>query len=577
MGTGRPRRGNRFRLQFEIADFRLQLVDLPICNLKSAIWIGQTAARLLSPILLLSEGPTMQLPDEAITYQYQSLLVPPIEEWTTAAELRARHFVPPNRLRELTPRLLQVRSQVAAERDLPQVPPELQPLDAAFIDLPQKTLDEHRRKGDESLLGRIQATGARLRDQVDRMVILGIGGSYLGARALFEALRSSYHNELPPDTRLWAPRIYFEGNNADNDSLQDLLDLLQTTCVDPELRPERWGVMVISKSGGTLETAAAYRILRREAAEYYGARSERLRQLFVAVTGTTGKLRDLCKAEGYADEAIFTIPDHVGGRYSVFTPAGLLPAAVMGLDVRALLLGAAAMTRRFLEEPFERNPVLQYAGVNYLVTEEVGKPIRVLSIWSRKLEALGLWYDQLVAESLGKQSRGPTPLTVVQTRDLHSRGQQHQEGPRDKMINNLVLKSPRTLPIPIGMADRNEDELNALSRKTLPNVLDAALRGANQAYAEVARPTADLILPTLSEHTMGQLMQMLMLATVVEGRLMGINPYGQPGVEAYKHNMLAILKTKEKPEGEPAGMPARPNGHSRDGQARETEEEVSAP
>src|SRR5262249_33476061 len=155
------------------------------------------------------------------------------------------------------------------------------------------------------------------------------------------------------------------------------------------------------------ETAAAYRIFRREAAEYYGSRSERLRQLVVPITGAAGKLRELCKADGYADGEVFTIPDDVGGRYSVFTPVGLVPAAVMGLDVRALLLGAAAMTKRFLEEPFEHNPVLQYAGVNYLMNEELGKPTRVLSIWSKKLEALGLWYDQLLAESLGKQSRGP--------------------------------------------------------------------------------------------------------------------------------------------------------------------------
>src|SRR5205085_3345514 len=185
---------------------------------------------------------------------------------------------------------------------------------------------------------------------------------------------------------------------------------------------------------------------------------------FIPVTGATGKLRDLCKAEGYPDEDILTIPDNVGGRYSVLTPVGLLPAAVMGLDVRALLLGAAAMTRRFLDEPFERNPVLQYAGVNYLMASRLDKPTRVLSIWSKKLEALGLWYDQLLAESLGKQGLGPTPLTAVQTRDLHSRGQQHQDGARDRVINNLVVKACRMPPIMIGMADRNEDDLNAYSR-----------------------------------------------------------------------------------------------------------------
>src|SRR5262249_12444388 len=152
----------------------------------------------------------------------------------------------------------------------------------------------------------------------------------------------------PPKVRMGVPRIYFEGNNLDNDALHDLLELLQTSCVDPAKPEERWGVIVISKSGNTLETAVAYRVFRREAAEFYGPRSERLRELIIPITGTTGKLRELCQADGYADEDILTIPEGVGGRYSVFTPVGLLPAAVLGLDVRALLLGAAAMTRRFL-------------------------------------------------------------------------------------------------------------------------------------------------------------------------------------------------------------------------------------
>jgi glucose-6-phosphate isomerase len=484
----------------------------------------------------------MQLPDESITYSYQGLLAPALEDWTPAAEMHQRHFLAPAELRDLTPRLLQVRSQVAAERDLRQVPAELTPLDAGFIDLPQKTLDQHRRQGDLSTLGRVLKQAAKLRQQVDRVVILGIGGSYMGARALLEALRPVYHNELPPDKRMGTPRIYFEGNNVDNDAFQDLLDLLQTVCVDPDLREERWGVIVISKSGGTLETAAAYRTFRREAAEFYGLHSERLQELFVPITGAAGKLRDLCKADGFADDDILTIPDDVGGRFSIFTPVGLLPAAVMGLDVRALLLGAAAMTRRFLDEPFERNPVLQYAAVNYLMTSQHDKPIRVLSVWSKKLEGLGLWYDQLLGESLGKRGRGPTPITAVATRELHARGQQHQEGTRDKVINNLVIKSPTHPPIMIGMSEHNQDELNAYNRKGYPDLMDAALRGVNQAYAEVARPTADLVLPVLSEHTMGQLLQMLMLATVVEGRLMGVNPYGQPGVEAYKRNMRALLK-----------------------------------
>jgi glucose-6-phosphate isomerase len=214
----------------------------------------------------------------------------------------------------------------------------------------------------------------------------------------------------------------------------------------------------------------------------------------------------------------------------------------MGLDVRALLLGAAAMTKRFLEEPFERNPVLQFAAVNYLMTQECHKPLRVLSVWSKKLEALGWWYDQLLASSLGKQGQGPTSVTMVAPRDLSVRGQQHQDGPRDRLINNLFVKEPKATPILVQMADHNEDELNQYNRKGLPDIQSATLAAVNRAYYDAARPTADLVLPVLSEHTMGQLMQMLMLATVVEGRLMGVNPYGQPGVEVYKRHRREFLK-----------------------------------
>jgi glucose-6-phosphate isomerase len=484
----------------------------------------------------------MELPDEAVSYTYQNLLVPALEEWTPAAEVRAQHFLPPQRLKELMPRLMQCRSQVAAEREMRNVPPELLPLDAGFIDLPQALLDQYRRKQDQSELGRALLLAARLREDADRIILLGAGGSHLGPRALFEGLKSSYHNELPPESRLGVPCIYFEGHSADNDALQELLELIQVTCIDPERREERWAVVSISKSGSTLEPAIALRAFRREALEYYGLHSERLITQFAAVTGPTSRLRDLFAAQGHAAEEVLTIPDNVGGRFSVFTPAGLLPAALMGLDVRALLLGAAAMTKRFLEDPFERNPVLQLAGVQYLMAEERAKPLRVLAVWTRKLEALGMWYAHLLAESLGKQGRGPTPLTVVQSRDLHGRGQQHQEGPRDRTILNLVVKGPRFVPVPVQMADHNQDDLNQYNRKGLPDLLNAALRGTNQAYYDAARPTSDLVLPTLTEHTMGQLMQLLMLATVVEGRLMGINPYGQPGLEPYQREMRDALK-----------------------------------
>jgi glucose-6-phosphate isomerase len=484
----------------------------------------------------------MELPDEAISYNYQGLLVPAEPEWSAAAELRAAHFIAPGRLKELLPRLLQCRSQVAAEREVRNAAAEGPPLEAGFIDLPQSLLDQHRRKGEQSELGRTVALATRLREEADRVVFLAAGGSSLGGRALFEALKSRHHNELPPENRLGVPRLYFAGTSADNDALQELLDLLQITCVDPERREERWAVVCISKSGTTLEPAVALRVFRREAAEYYGLRSPWLTRLFAAVTGPGSKLRELFKAYGHGEADVLTIPDNVGSRFSVFSPAGLLPAAVLDLDVRALLLGAATMTKRFLEEPFERNPVLQLAAVNHLMTEELHKPLRVLSVWSEKLEGVGRWYDHLISASLGKQSRGPTPLTAVQTGERSGRGQQLQEGPRDRVVNNLVVKSPRSVPILIQMADHNEDDLNAVSRKGLPDVTAAALRTTFSAHFDVGRPGAELVVPALSEHTMGQLLQLLMLATVVEGRLLGINPYGQPAVEVAKRSLRERLR-----------------------------------
>jgi glucose-6-phosphate isomerase len=492
----------------------------------------------------------MQLPDENIEYQFQRLLVPLAESWTPVAELQSQHFLPPEKLDRLRDDAIKIRGQVVAERELSNPPPEKRPLQAGFIDLPQKLLDGYKRKQDASELGRTLRLAQRLRDLVDRVVILGIGGSYLAPKAIFDALCHTYHNEMPAKMRMGKPRIYFEGNHLDNDALQDLFELLDNTCVDPDILEERWGVVVISKSGETMETAATFRAVRAEAAKLYGPKSEMLRRAIVPITGNKGKLQNLCRAEGYSDDEILTIPDDVGGRFSAFTAVGLLPAAVMGLDVRAMLLGAATMTRRFIEEPFDRNPVLLFAAVNHLMTER-GKNVRVMSAWSKKLEAVGWWYDQLLAESLGKNGRGATPVTMVATRDLHSRGQQHQDGTRDKLINNLVVRQAKHPPVMIGMADRNEDDLNQFSRKGLPDVLDSAFKGTTEAYTESARPSADIILPMISEHTIGQLMQMLMLATVVEGRLMGTNPYGQPGVQAHKNNMLRHMKaTPNLPKGE---------------------------
>ncbi len=493
----------------------------------------------------------MQLPDENIEYDFRRLVASTTDSWTPLAELQAKHFLSPEKLDPMRTKLGAIRGQIASERELQNPPAKLQPLQVGYIDLPQKLLDQFRRKGDQSELGKINRIATRIRENCDRFIVLGIGGGYLAGRVLFESLSHGHHNEMPAKMRMGKPRMYFEGNNLDNDAVQELIELFDHSCVDPDMPEERWGFTVISKNGATLETAAAFRAFRAEASRFYGPKSEWLRKMIVPITGIKGKLRDLCKADGFADDDILTIPDDIGDRYSVFTPAGLLPAAIVGLDVRALLLGAAAMTKRFLEEPFERNPVLQFAAVNYLMTEEHGKTTRVLNIWNKKLESVGSWYDLLLSESLGKAGRGPTPISSVCSRDIHSRGQQHQDGSRDKLFNNLIVRQCKQPPVMVGHAERNEDELNAISRRSYPDLLEASYRGAAESYLETARPSADIILPTVTEHTMGQLLQMLMLATAVEGRLAGINPYGQPGVEAYKSNLMRILKaTPNLPKGE---------------------------
>ncbi|HEY3391267.1 MAG TPA: glucose-6-phosphate isomerase, partial [Lacipirellulaceae bacterium] len=413
------------------------------------------------------------------------------------------------------------------------VPPEKRPLDAGFHELPERLLMERREKGVASEVSQIKDAANRLAELVDTVVVLGIGGSYMGARAMLEACCHAYYNEVEPAMRRGRPRMYFEGNNVDNDALLDLVRLLES-------RGDRWGIVVISKSGGTLETAAAFRILLRELRGTLGHEANNISELVVPVTGKSGKLFDLAKALGC--KSMFDVPEGVGGRFSVLSAVGLLPAALLGLDIEKLLRGAATMNEHFRTAPPGENIVLQFVGIGHLLEVVRGCTVRVLATWGKRLEALGFWYDQLLAESLGKQEWGALPLTVVNTRDLHSRGQQHQEGKRDKLITNMFVERPRSEPVAIGRSELDQDRLNELADKTLPEILAAALAGTNKAYRDDSRPTADIALPQLDEYTLGQLFQMLMLATVVEGRLIGMNPYGQPGVEAYKRNMNAILR-----------------------------------
>lgn len=441
-----------------------------------------------------------------------------------------------NDLRGLESRLTAARDDVV--RDEPrlltsggEIPAEKQPLDAGFFQLPATMLDDYRASPQRSELGRILSVTRRLSEEVDRVVVLGIGGSYMGARALMEACCHPYHNQLSRAQRGGRPRLYFAGNNVDNDASQALFDLLSSD--------QRWALVVISKSGKTLETAIAFRQfldLLRRGVENDAAKISRL---VVPVTGADGNLRPLARALGCQE--IFDVPVGVGGRCSVLSAVGLLPVAFLGLDVVQLLQGAVDMNARASSAPLGDNPALDYAAVSHLLEAKRNATMRILSVWSSALESLGLWYDQLLSESLGKQEQGATPITVVNTRDLHSRAQQHQQGRRDKLITNVIVENWRRDPLTVGRSDLNQDQLNQIAERTLPEVMTAAVQGTNEAYRADGRPTADIRLAAVNEHSLGQLMQMLMIATAIEGRLIRINPYGQPGVEDYKCNMQRLL------------------------------------
>ena len=319
------------------------------------------------------------------------------------------------------------------------IPPAKVPLDAAFFEMPERILAAYAEDREQSELGQILTSAARIREAADRVVVLGIGGSYMGARALMEACCHPYHNELSRADRGSRPRLYFEGNNVDNDASQGLLDLL--TSAD-----EDWSIVVISKSGGTLETAVAFRQFLRTLQDRVG--KERLGELVVPVTGKSGRLFDLAQAIGCQD--LFYVPDGVGGRFSILSPVGLVPAAILGLDVVQLLEGAKAMNEHFRTAAYEDNIVQQFVASTHLMYREKKCNLRLMSVWAKGLEAVGLWYDQLMAESLGKYEQGATPLTVVNTRDLHSRAQQHQEGARDKYIVNVMTEAWRRDPLAVG-------------------------------------------------------------------------------------------------------------------------------
>lgn len=396
----------------------------------------------------------------------------------------------------------------------------------------------------------IKAAADRLAALGDTHVVLGIGGSFLGARALIEALTHPYRNELPREARNGRPRIYWEGNNVDPDAMSALLGMLPTT--RPNSIERAFTLNVISKSGTTLETAVAFRIFHERARQVYGA--EYAPYVVATTDASKGKLRALADREGFET---FVIPDDVGGRYSVLTPVGLLPAALAGIDIDELLAGARFMAERCRESDLRKNPAYLYAALQLLAVKK-GYDISLMATWSKRLEFFGFWYDQLAAESLGKEEQGRVPLTSVNTRDLHARGQQIQEGLRNTVVTNLLVEKPEQ-DVEIPFVEGDPDGLNYVAGKSLSEVTRKALEGTVYAYAREGRPSMTLHIPELNAFTMGQLLYMFELATVAEGYLADINPLDQPGVEAYKRFMFANLGRADMQEAR-AEFEARPKG-----------------
>ena len=388
-----------------------------------------------------------------------------------------------------------------------------------------------------SLIEDIEATAARLRETCEYVVCIGIGGSYLGAKAVIEALSDSFVAYRPSNGH---PKVVFAGQNIGEDYMFELMDLLAD---------KKFGIIVISKSGTTTEPAIAFRLLKEQLERKEG--KEKVSQLIVAITDAKkGALRQLATEEGYKT---FVIDDNVGGRFSVLSPVGLLPIAVAGYDIKALMSGAREM-EKITAQPDENNPALVYALTRNALYR-AGKKIEILANYCPKLHYFGEWWKQLYGESEGKDGKGIFPTSVDFTTDLHSMGQWIQEGERTVFETVLTLQQ-QDHEVLVPTDNANLDGLNFLAGKRIDQVNKMAELGTRIAHVDGGVPNIVVSIPALREQYIGQLIYFFEKACGISGYLLGVNPFNQPGVEAYKKNMFALL---EKPgyEKETAAMKAR--------------------
>jgi glucose-6-phosphate isomerase len=376
-------------------------------------------------------------------------------------------------------------------------------------------------------IDQMEEAAAPLRNKSDLLVVVGIGGSYLGARAVNDALA---HNFAHLKKEKKHPHMLFAGHNIGEDYMYELLELLEDN---------NYSVVVISKSGTTTEPALAFRILKEHLEKKVG--KEEARKRIIAVTDSEkGALRQLAEDEDYRS---FVIPDNVGGRFSVFTPVGLIPLAICGVDIRQLVEGAREMSRICSPDtPFEENPAALYAATRNALYRS-GKKIEILVNYQNKLHYVSEWWKQLFGESEGKEGLGIFPAAVDNSSDLHSMGQYIQEGERilfETVIS--VENSDHRVKVPDDAA--NLDQLNYLAGKNIDHVNKMAELGTILAHLDGGVPNLRIALPQLKAYYLGQLLYFFENACGISGYMLGINPFNQPGVEAYKKNMFALL---EKP------------------------------
>ena len=392
---------------------------------------------------------------------------------------------------------------------------------------------------DEAHLSDIENTAKILRDNCEVVVVIGIGGSYLGAKAVIDALSNSF-DWLQTDRK--APVVVYAGQNIGEDYLYELQELLKN---------KRFGIISISKSGTTTEPALAFRLLKTQLEEQQG--KETAKKLIVCVTDKAkGALRTLADNEGLKS---FVLEDSVGGRYSVLTPVGLLPIAVAGMDIRQLVQGAREMEKICgLGTSFEDNPAAQYAAVRNELYQN-GKKIEILVNFNPKLHYVSEWWKQLYGESEGKENLGIFPASVDFTTDLHSMGQWIQEGERTIFGTVISVPEPNHTKI-FPHPEENLDGLNFLAGKRVDEVNKMAELGTMIAHIDGGVPNLKIELPKLNEYYLGELIYFFERACGISGYLLGVNPFDQPGVEAYKKNMFALL---EKPgyEAETKAIKAR--------------------